>query len=60
MVELLRDRGKPGSAEYEGLLDGVNNAGSLLSCVFLPEEQMVWVSIPGDRAGIPRQRILCL
>ncbi|HHV45159.1 MAG TPA: hypothetical protein GXX57_10915 [Firmicutes bacterium] len=53
MVELLRDRGKPGSAEYEGLLDGVNNAGSLLSCVFSPEEQMVWISIPDEGRGSP-------
>ena len=53
MVELLRDRGKPGSAEYEGLLEGVNNSGSLLSCVFSPEEQMMWVSIPDEGRGSP-------
>ncbi|HHV44902.1 MAG TPA: hypothetical protein GXX57_09605 [Firmicutes bacterium] len=53
MVELLRDRGKPGSAEYEGLLDGINNAGSLLSCVFSPEEQMMWISIPDQGRGSP-------
>jgi predicted choloylglycine hydrolase len=53
MVELLRDRGQPGSGEYEGLLDGINNTGSLLSCVFSPEEQMMWVSIPGDGRGSP-------
>jgi tetratricopeptide (TPR) repeat protein/predicted choloylglycine hydrolase len=53
MVELLRDRGQPGSGEYEGLLDGINNAGSMLSCVFSPEEQIMWVSIPGAGRGAP-------
>jgi len=53
MVELLRDRGRPGSAEYEGLLDGINNSGTLLSCVFSPEEQILWVSVPGDGRGAP-------
>ena len=53
MVELLRDRGEVGSAEYDGLLDGVNNTGSMLSCVFFPAEQMMWVSIPGEGRGSP-------
>jgi predicted choloylglycine hydrolase len=53
MAELLRDRGKPGSAPYEGLLDGINNAGSMLSCVFSPDEQMMWISIPDEGRGSP-------
>ncbi|NLY11333.1 MAG: hypothetical protein GX020_06590 [Firmicutes bacterium] len=53
MVELLRDRGEPGSAEYGGLLEGINNAGSMLSCVFSPEEQMMWISIPDEGRGSP-------
>lgn len=53
MVELLRDRGQPGSLAYEGLLDGINNVGSMLSCVFSPEEQIMWVSIPSEGRGSP-------
>ncbi len=53
MVELLRDRGQTGSGEYEGLLDGINNTGSMLSCVFFPEEQIMGVSIPSAERGAP-------
>ena len=53
MVELLRDRGEPGSAAYAGLLEGINNAGSMLSCVFSPEEQIMWVSVPDQGRGSP-------
>ena len=53
MVELLRDRGKPGSSEHKGLLDGINNAGSMLSAVFSPQEQIMWVSINDEERGSP-------
>lgn len=53
MVELLRDRGRPGSDEYKGLLGGINNEGSMLSVVFSPEEQMMWISVPDERRGSP-------
>lgn len=53
LVNLLRDRNEPGSVGYDGLVDGINNAGSLLSCVFSPNEQMMWISIIDDQRGSP-------
>ncbi len=53
MVELLQDRNEPGMLGYEGLVDGINNAGTLLSTVFSPDEQMLWVSIMDDERGAP-------
>lgn len=53
MVDLLRDRNEPGSAGHEGLVDGVNNAGTILSSVFSPNEQMLWISIMDDQRSSP-------
>lgn len=53
MVDLLRDRNEPSSAGYEGLIDGINNAGTILSTVFSPDEQMLWVSFTNDQRGAP-------
>ncbi len=53
MVELLRDRSEPGSVGHAGLVDGINNAGSILSSVFSPDEQMMWISILDDQRGSP-------
>lgn len=53
MVELLRDRGKVGLADYESLVEGINNAGTILSTVFSPDEQMIWVSFMNSQTGAP-------
>lgn len=53
MVDLLRDRNEPSMLGYEGLVDGINNAGTLLSTVFSPDEQMLWVSVLDKERGSP-------